>query len=454
MKRHFLITIVDGFHYRYLVHTGIFDHLLDASDKLVVCGTPAVLQLLAHRTSPRLILAPLPPQKAGRMQSLHLFLRSSASGRLSETLNIKSEQQLGQSKWRWRARRLVGKLMAWTAFEPSRWVESAWFDASVETLLREHEISSIVLSTPGQKLEDLPFLEAARRHGIRTTSPVYSWDNLTAKGPFVIPPDQLVVWNEVMKREAVHYHGYSPDNVHVGGVPVFDPYVVVQAEADQLHRSKFLSRLNLDPARRLITLTTIPPVYYGRGHRQLAELIIGWITGGQLPLCSLLIRPHPMDSTDYGDLAGQNVVVDHYGSEPNADPRRWTPTDDNTLHLGRTMAFSDVVINIASTITVDAACFDTPTVNVAFDLKAGDADYVGSVERYYRYTHYQQVVSTGAAALARSPQEMLSAICAYLAQRSRDSEGRRLLVRNQVGALDGKAWQRTAQAILQVSGAQ
>ncbi len=448
MKRNLLLTIVDGFHYRYLVQTGIFDHLIQHSDKLVVCGTKQVLAMLRERTDPKLVLSLLPMAKATRWTSAHLFLRSCASRRLTETLNIKAEQQKEHFPVRYRLRRWLGALVDVTGLDPARLLEFAWRDGRVDKLLRDHEISLVVLSTPGQKLEDLPYLYAARRQGVRSLSPVYSWDNLTAKGPFVIPPDQLVVWNDVMKREACHYHGYAEKEVFVGGVPVFDPYIEIQSEADDGLRRSFLRDLGLDPDKRLITLTTIPPIYYAASHRQLAKMVIGWMASGQLGQVSLLIRPHPMDSTDYLDLVGPNVVVDSYGSTPNADPRQWRPTDNNTRHLGRTMCFSDVVINIASTITVDAACFDTPSINIAFDIKPSGNDYVGSIDRYYRFTHYRLVVEAGAAAIVRSPDEFLAALQAYLKDGARDREGRSRLVANQVGALDGQASRRTAEAIL------
>lgn len=448
MSRCLLITIVDGFHYRYLVQTGIFDYLLKGCDKLVVCGTDSVLALLRERAEPKLILSSLPTVKSNRKTAVHLFLRSCASRRLSETLNIKAEQQRALAPWRFRLRRWLGTLVDVLGIDPSRWVESAWRDVSVDRLLRDNQITLVVLSTPGQKLEDLPYLEAARRQGLPTISPVYSWDNLTAKGPFVIPPDQLVVWNEVMKHEACHFHGYAPEDVFVGGVPVFDSYHAVRMSDEDEERKVFLTTLGLDPSKKLVTLTTIPRLYYGTSHYALAEILKGWIVSGELDGTSLLIRPHPMDDSDYTNLVGPDVALDTYGSKPSADPRHWRPTNDNTRHLGQTMAFSNVVINIASTITVDAACFDTPIVNVAFDIKPCGNEYVGTVARYYQYTHYKLVVETGAAALVSSPQDLLAAIRAYLADPTRDYVGRARLLRNQVGELDGQAWRRTAAAIL------
>src|SRR5690606_32252148 len=99
-------------------------------------------------------------------------------------------------------------------------------------------------------------------------------------------------------------------------------------------------------------------------------------------------------------LALPGVALDYYGSSPSQNVlSKWVPRDDNTTHLARTMKYSDVVINIASTITIDAACFDTPVINIAYDMKQDEREYTGSVARYYNYTHYNHVVRVGAAAL-------------------------------------------------------
>ena len=46
----------------------------------------------------------------------------------------------------------------------------------------------------------------------------------------------------------------------------------------------------------------------------------------------------------------------------NVDPSR-----DNRLHLANTLKHSDVIVNVASTIAIEAAIMDTPVVNIAFD---------------------------------------------------------------------------------------
>ena len=181
------------------------------------------------------------------------------------------------------ARTSIGCLIYFLRIDLSIFFESAWHYKYVDSLIDTYNINSIILSTPGQKTDDIPFIYSARRKKISTVSPVYSWDNLTAKGPLILAPDRLVVWNEVMKKEACFYHDYSPNDIFVAGVPVFDPYSNILKQKTDATRTLFFDQIDLDPKKALITLTTIPAIYYGSGHYQIAELIKSWISKGCLP---------------------------------------------------------------------------------------------------------------------------------------------------------------------------
>lgn len=449
MDYRILVTIVDGLHYRYLVQSGILADIVAHSRLVLVYAHKDLLARINKlNLGERVELHSIPDAPINRSRYFHLFLRSCVNKTLTGTLNIKAEMQRKEQPLRFHARKLLGSVGAVTGLDISSLLNASWKNPDIHQVMRERGINLLITSTPGQKIEDIPFLYSARELAIESVSPVYSWDNLTAKGPFAINPDRLVVWNKMMQEEAHVYHGYDKRAVSIGGVPVFDIYAKVATEISNESRAAFLERFGLDPAKPVITLTTIPPIYFGNSHRILVDRIIKWVRSDALPSCSLIIRPHPLDNTDYNDLPSSNVVLDTYGSTPKPDPRHWMPAEDNTYHLGRTMAYSDVVINIASTITVDAACFDTPIINIAYDEKPRGDEYLGSVGRYYNYTHYKQVVATGAATLVRSPEELLSAVQNYLNDRSIDRKNRAALVEAQVGLLDGKAAKRTVAALL------
>ena len=73
-----------------------------------------------------------------------------------------------------------------------------------------------------------------------------SWDNFTNKLMPVRRVDRLIVWNDLMKQQAVELHGYAPDEVRVAGTPQWDLYF---RPGPVIPREAFFSRRSA-PIRR------------------------------------------------------------------------------------------------------------------------------------------------------------------------------------------------------------
>jgi CDP-glycerol glycerophosphotransferase (TagB/SpsB family) len=120
---------------------------------------------------------------------------------------------------------------------------------------------------------------------------------------------------------------------------------------------------------------------------------------------------------------------------------------DDLRHLAATMRYSDVVVNLASTITIDAAVCGTPAVCVGFDETPGKP-YLQSVRRYYDFAHYQSLLSTGGVQVARTMDELVEKINEFLENKDRNREARQRILDMHCGALDGRAGERIGQYVL------
>jgi hypothetical protein len=118
-------------------------------------------------------------------------------------------------------------------------------------------------------------------------------------------------------------------------------------------------------------------------------------------------------------------------------------TTENQRHLANTMRHSDVVVNVASTIAIEAAIFDTPVVNVSFDGET-PSEWVRSARRYYRFTHYVNITRHGAVRVAEDPAQLVEHVGRYLEDPALDREGRHRVVLEQCQFLDGRAGERVA----------
>jgi hypothetical protein len=292
-----------------------------------------------------------------------------------------------------------------------------------------------------------PCLEiGARQRGIKTAAFILSWDNPTTKGPFPVRPDRVVLWNNVLKAELVMYHGYQPEELCVAGVPQFDIYT---------HRSEFLSREDffrkwkLDLAKRLITYTTGTPGTAPCDDKVIDLLYKRMKAGTFRQPCQLLVRLHPKDLPEiYHRFEGlPDLVIQLPGRRAKTNDS-WNPTREDMYGLAELMCYSDVVVNLASTITIDAAAFDTPVVNVAFDgleMKP----YLESARRFYDYEHYRRVVATHGLKVSNNIGELIAHIQQYLDNPKLDAEGRARIREEQSFKLDGKAGERIARFLIE-----
>ncbi|GMV05462.1 MAG: hypothetical protein AMXMBFR53_17400 [Gemmatimonadota bacterium] len=291
-------------------------------------------------------------------------------------------------------------------------------------------------------------LSAARRR-VPTMVLVSSWDNLTTSGFFAVDVDRITVWNEIMKDQAVTIHGLAPERVVVTGAPQHDLFA---RDRGFREREPFLRDLGLDPARPVVVYTTGTEGTINREPEVVARLEAA-LRAELGDAFQLLVRVHQLDKVErYDALRGRpGVVFDHAG-RPSVGSYHDRDFDRAAFeHLADTLRHADVVVNAASSISIDAAAVGTPVVCVDFDAEAG-TPYHRSVTRFYDFTHQKPIVASGGVVRARSPEEVVAAVRRYLADRALDAEGRARLVREQCHVLDGRAGRRVGEAVLAMAG--
>jgi hypothetical protein len=175
-----------------------------------------------------------------------------------------------------------------------------------------------------------------------------------------------------------------------------------------------MKRIGADPAKKLIALTTIPPVLYTYHDVVIDELLAAMRAGRFDGPTQLLVRVHPRD-----------------------DIRKYE----------RFMTEPDVIVNVASTIGIEAAVLDTPVVNIGFDGH-DEKPFLDSSRRFYQYTHYKPLVDIGAVRVAYSPAALIEEVAAYLADPDRDQAGRARAATDLCYRIDGQAAERVAAFVL------
>lgn len=292
----------------------------------------------------------------------------------------------------------------------------------------------------------LPFIRQAKKRGVPIIGMILSWDNLTSHPLLPTRFDKVLVWNEFLREQLITYYGYGSNQIELTGIPQFDIYA---DPAKREKREEFFSKIGRDPSKRLITYTTSPIAISPYEH-EIIHSLYQIISSGKLPWpCQLLVRFHPRDDqTRYGNLQGLDIAFDQPGTKSALYDDKWEPNETDMIHLASTLDYSDVIVNVASTITIDAAPFDTPVINIGYD-GYHELPYLQSVLRYYyEYTHYIQIMKTGGFWVVKSPEELLKAISRYLENPRLHQEGRRRIVDEFCYRIDGKSGSRVAKAII------
>lgn len=275
-----------------------------------------------------------------------------------------------------------------------------------------------------------------------------SWDNFTNKLLPVRRVDCLIVWNDLMKEQAIDLHGYQRHEIRVVGTPQWDLYF---KDAPTSSREMFFRRIGADPAKKLVALTTTPHELYPHHDHVLRVLIRAMETNAWREPAQVLVRLHPRDDRSYyaafENTAGVLIEKPFRETVRAGDGMAVDFTSASQQHLADTLRHSDVIVNVASTLAIEGAIFDTPVVNISFD---GDepSPFERSARRYYRFTHYVNITRHNAVRVAQRPEELVAEIGEYLRDPARDREGRRQVVLEQCQFLDGRAAERSGAAVV------
>jgi hypothetical protein len=452
------LSIPSGHNVANLLRSGFFPALLESGARVVIlspfASDPAFVEEFRRDRVEIVPLAPWHPTPAERVVDSALSERFLRATKL-RAVRLQRDRARLLDPWRGRSALAAAKsLIVRAPVTRPLWYRVAValsHAPDIEALFAHHRPALVVTASAGFLTAEVPLIYAARRAGVPTLGVDLGWDNLVSKYHTIVPVDRLAVWNDEMREQAIRYHGFAPGSVSVAGAVQFDPYF------EELHlpaRDAFIAGAHGDPQRALITVATAPYSVYP-STPWLIDIVARAIADDALGRpAQLLVRVHPRDDLAlYSHLAGRpHVVVEKpvahlHGTEGTPKFDQFSATQADRRHLAATLAHSDVLVNFASTTTIEACVFDTPVINIGFDEQA-DLAMPLSIRRYFEFEHYQPVVETGAATIASSPAALLDALRAYLADGARHSGARKELIARLYPFRDGGSGRRLADVVL------
>lgn len=291
---------------------------------------------------------------------------------------------------------------------------------------------------------EIHLLRAAKKRGIRTIGFINSWDKVTARSILRLLPERLVVFNDIVKQELIRHDAVNPKDIFISGVPQYDPYF---KKAYGL-RKDFFKKIGIDSQKKLIVYAPMGRAFSGSDWDIIDMLDAHKKKGVFGNDVDMLVRFQPNDFIREEELKKRPWLLYDYPGIRFSAKRGvdWDMTGDDLQHLANTLRHMSLLVCYASSMSIDAAIFDKPVINIDFELKK--MSLAKSPTQFYRMEHYKNAIRSGGIRFVKNENELIQWIRRYINHPDTDREGRARLVREQCFYTDGESGERLGSFIL------
>ncbi|MCB1043258.1 MAG: hypothetical protein KDC35_09975 [Acidobacteria bacterium] len=328
-----------------------------------------------------------------------------------------------------------------------RLYRNAFFGKEAEDALMHLKPDLVVVMNPFLFHE--PAIAAiAQRSNIPSIAMIPSWDNISTKTSMVLRYHHYLVWSEQQRKElAKTYEDIPSSSSTAVGTPQYDSFFNVE---HYITREAFFRQQGLDPTRKLVVYALGSPNFI----REPEGLVrfVQHLTDDDHCKFQLLVRAHPIHHNadlrvELGSVLERIRIQDHpFG----ASAKHTRALDAQELKTWiNTFRHADVIVNLASTVTLDGFFFQKPVVNIGYDPeeKGSQTELIRDI--CTQWPHYAQVTQSGSVWNAHSIDEAIHAVREYLTNQSLHHDQRTQLLEQACQFCDGNSGRRLAHTIAQ-----
>ena len=313
----------------------------------------------------------------------------------------------------------------------------------ISTFVDTLEIDAVFTVTPFHRQEDL-LLRACKLKRKKMITSILSFDNITKRGWIPVEYDCYIVWNEQNKEQLQRIYPFTKNKpVHICGPAQFDFYFDQQYLLEQCAWKKMVG-INEGDERKIILYAGGPKELFPYEPCYLKEMDEAIEKGLIRYKAVVLFRCHPMDHIErWKKVVGKsnNIIFDD--SWNGKESTGYTNVSSADIKkLCSTLAYTDVHINLCSTMTVDGSVFHKPQIGPAY---AHNKKYKGELlAQMYRQEHFVPISDSGVLQLAYSKEEMIRSINHALETGVSDGCKNEKMLKRVINFTDGKSTERVA----------
>ncbi len=274
----------------------------------------------------------------------------------------------------------------------------------------------------------------AEKINLKTACFIFSWDNLASKGRMAANFDYYLVWSDLMKNELLQFYSKVKSNeISVVGTPQFEPYVLDRYKTT---KDVFYSKFDLDTSKKTICFSC-GDKSTSRNDELYIETIANAIIKNKIENVNFIVRTSPAeDPIRFATLVSQFPFIKwnypKWTLSRENHQEEWsqrTPSVEDVIDLRALLEFSDVNINMLSTMSLDFIQFNKPVINTVF----GNAtNKLYDDQRFLKYEHIVTIVNSKATKIVKNETELIDGIKEYLLNPLLDEENRKNLSKLQV----------------------
>ncbi|TDW47162.1 CDP-glycerol:poly(glycerophosphate) glycerophosphotransferase [Flavobacterium sp. 270] len=270
----------------------------------------------------------------------------------------------------------------------------------------------IVFCSHQRSLKAATIFAAAKDLGITTTTVIYSWDNLP-KARMALLADNYLVWSEYMKKEMeLYYPEVSRKCIHITGSPQFEFY---EDENNIIKKETFYKEYDLDPNKKIICFSGDDTLTSPDDPSYLKDIAQEITKANLQDEYQILLRRCPVDFSgrfesvvnEYKDLIKEATPLWHFNSS-----KHWSaiyPYFDDVKLLVSTAFYSDIVVNVGSTMAFDFAMFNKPCIFINYDQENKNVkDW--SVKTIYQFQHFRSMPNNNTVVWLNSKEEIIEKV--------------------------------------------
>lgn len=279
-----------------------------------------------------------------------------------------------------------------------------------------------------------PLAYQAKKMKLKTASFIFSWDNLASKGRMASNFDYFLVWSDLMKTELLQFYtSVKAKSIKVVGTPQFEPYVL---ERYQSTKKEFQLKFDLDVSKKTICFSC-GDISTSKNDELYIETIANAVLSSQLTNVNLLVRTSPAeDPIRFSALAKKFPFIKwnypKWNLSRKGHQEEWSqrvPSVQDVIELRSILEFSDLNVNMLSTMSLDFMQFDKPVINSVF---GNGQKGLYNDQRFLDFAHLVNVVESQATKIAKDEKKLIEYINRYLDSPDLDKENRRVLLKMQV----------------------